>query len=235
MNLSRLTRHGRVRLAVCLSLGLPLAACDPAQMQQLQAQLTNGMVATTTGQLPGNLEHIFAQSPYNDDAPLSGQYPRVAFKVLASPGNHKDVLLATNMSNASGCWQLSATIWRSATQSEQVAPFLACLAPLIQAPAMTRSPLRAYMDWFGVKATLRSDVPGQTTGGQRTDGPKPPNTPFPQGIQYARYFGSITAQVGPQADTVEAWFWAAVLYHMDFDPGQLNDRRVWVVSYSATP
>lgn len=235
--LSRRTLSARLCTAISLAASVLLAACSPADQQaftqQFQQQLLGG-IGASGGALPGSMEHLFAQAPYNSAAPLSGQYPRVAFTVLSSPPNHGEFLLATAMRNASGCWQLSAVIWRSPSQSEPVAPFTACLQDVLRAPAAAQAGLRSYMNWWGPSSIMWQPSPGETTGTARTTGPLPPNTAFPQGVQAARYYGSVTPGGGPSQDSAEAWFWAAVLYHLDFDPAQFHDRRFWVVGYGGT-
>lgn len=240
----RVADRSRILLTVLAALSMVTIqgqAHAESIFKRLSDSITQGLHQSTGGggtpALPPTLEHIFADTPYDQRKSLAVQYPRVAFTVTTTPPNHNQVILANNVSAPYNhmCWTVSARVWKSRTASTDVAPFQACIPDLLQAPARANSPLRAYMDWFGVKGELRSNsTPGTTSGANRTSGPLPPENPFPQGVRAQRYFQAVFSQVGPMEWSGEAWVWAAILYHMDFDPMQLDNRRVWLVSVPYT-
>lgn len=182
---------------------------------------------------PGELEHLFAKSPFVTGTPLRAQFPRVAFTVLESPPNHAQMEMAINvgqqLNEYRACWKLSAVIWLSADQSTSVRPFTACFPDIVA--GLGQITITPYEDWWGIKGEIVTLASDDTTGSQRTAGPLPPSMPFPQGVQYLRYFHSTISMVGPESSTLESYLWTAILYRMDFDPTQIMDRRVWVIKY----
>ena len=197
---------------------------------KLASDLGGGASASGgSGSLPADIEHIFLKAPYDRSKPIDVQYPRVAMTVISSPPNHTFHPLSTMIGKINGCWKVSATVWTSETISEPVGPFDACMPVLLAAPSQTRTDMTAFEHWWLYNARIAGVPESATTGQDRTDGPKPPDNIFPTGIQYVRYFQSGGSQAVPEWGTFEAWFWAAVLYHMDFDPTAAKDRRFWIV------
>ena len=181
-----------------------------------------------SGGLPVEIEHLFLKTPYDTNRTLDTQYPRVAVTVVSAPPNHSAHFSATSIANAKGCWKLTATVWLSKSNSKSLAPFDACMPGLIAAPTTTQSPLDPYERWW-LYASMNPLPSSATTGQDRSDGPKPPESIFPTGIQYSRYFHSGGAEAIPERDSFDSWFWCAVLYHLDFDPMKRSDRRFWIV------
>ena len=72
-------------------------------------------------------------------------------------------------------------------------------------------------------------VGDDTTGTQRTDGPVPPNLLIPTDPATNRYYASNTG--GFDFGTNDAAMVMLMLYTMDFDLSNPQDRRVWIVRY----
>jgi hypothetical protein len=72
-------------------------------------------------------------------------------------------------------------------------------------------------------------VGDDTTGTQRTDGPVPPNLLIPTDPATNRYYASNTG--GFDFSTNDAALVMLMLYTMDFDLSNPEDRRVWIVRY----
>jgi hypothetical protein len=72
-------------------------------------------------------------------------------------------------------------------------------------------------------------VGNDTTGTQRTDGPVPPNLLIPTDPATNRYYASNTG--GFDFSTNDGALVMLMLYTMDFDLSNPEDRRVWIVRY----
>ena len=195
-------------------------------LQALKKGITSG--GLNGAGLPEEITHLFLKSPYKRGAPLDNQFPRIAFTVLDAPPNHATVLSVDGAAIAKGCWKLRAVIWLDGDSRKDIPPFDACM-PAIAQHAKVRGALAGYWDWWGPIGQIQIFTNDETTGSERTDGPKPPESPFPQGIKYLRYFNSVGIRVAPPPNIFEGYFWAVVLYAMDFDPTILHDRRVWII------
>jgi hypothetical protein len=214
------------------SLALICAACTSAQMDQLTESVKKGVSNGLSGtpgtdswgasSLPPELEHVFANSPFTDAR--TSQYPRVAFTVLAFPPNHADPWANFGGAGAhpTGCWMLSAVVWKNAKDSTKTAPFKACFPDILPQAKVTAD---LYVHWWQTVDKSRTNVSARNIGA-------PPSTVFPQGLAYVRYFDSRSTPVGPGYMTVESWLWTAVLYRLDFDPSKFADRRVWIDKYT---
>jgi hypothetical protein len=184
--------------------------------------------------IPPALAGVFLKAPYNVNAPLNNQYPRVAFTVLSSPPNHSE--LVSNLVLGGGavppaCWQLSARIWSSPKTSKDSGPFTLCMPGILS--VASGIPLRGFEEWCRAEQTLYRPTPGQqTTGERRTLGPIPPDTIFPGGVRYLGYYGGL-GEPFPITDTEEGYMWACLLYGMGFDWQKKQDRRIWIYKYNA--
>ena len=94
--------------------------------------------------------------------------------------------------------------------------------------------LNGYNNWALAGQSMSSISPSDpSTGSSRTNGPIPPDTPFPTGTRYADYYGNTTGSNGkyPGGASAEGRMWAAILYKMGFYWQNTSDRRVWVYKY----
>jgi len=94
--------------------------------------------------------------------------------------------------------------------------------------------LNGYNNWALAGQSMSNISPGDpSTGSSRTNGPIPPDTPFPTGTRYASYYGNTTGANGkyPDGASEEGRMWAAILYKMGFYWQNTSDRRVWVYKY----
>jgi hypothetical protein len=206
----------------------------PAAEKNGTLVLTGTQAGAAPSGLPSALEHLFAKSPFVRGTPLRAQFPRVAFTVLESPRLHALPVMPSAvgvLKQDQGCWKLSAVIWQSAEQSTSVEPFSACFPNIIA--GLGPLPVKAYENWWGIGGELVTLASEDTTGDVRTTGPLPPAKPFPQGVHYIAYFHSSISVACPEVYTLESYFWAGILYRMDFDPAQTKDRRAWVVKFNS--
>lgn len=210
-----------VTLSGCTNNGNAPSPSPGAMFDSLKSSLDRAVDKTTAklsgkgGKLPAPLEGILAEE---------GSYPRIAFTVVESPSNHADIettAFAMGSPIPSACWTLSAKVWHSASNSEDVPAFTACNPDILA----HNVPLRNYERWWHSQAS-------KSTGNKRTQGPKPPEMAFPKSIKYASYYGPQNGIIpAPAADTQEGLFWASVFYHMGLEPSNWNDHRVWIYKY----
>jgi len=185
--------------------------------------------------IPPELQNIFANAPHETSQPLTKQYPRVAFTVLTSPADHSQTAEASvsgGSQAASGCWVLSATIWYKEVASRETGPFTVCMPAILSGTEGTA--LNGYNNWALAGQSMTNISPGDpSTGSSRTNGPIPPDTPFPTGTRYASYYGNTTGANGkyPDGASEEGRMWAAILYKMGFYWQNTSDRRIWVYKY----
>jgi len=233
-----------VSIAFCLSatMAVPLfPAKSWAQdnslgsfFDKLKHDLNNSLVGPRSGNqvdIPIALRGIFANAPFQDNAPLSAQYPHVAFTVISYPANHslQVGLLATSTATQvpRACWTLQATIWTSKRASTTVPDFEVCNPDMIMLTAGV--PHAGFDKWLIFTRYPTPGQEGQTTGLERTIGPQPPATPFPAGVAFTAYFGGDPPL--PTVSSEEGWMWSSLLYRMGFDWNTVEDRRVWVYKY----
>jgi hypothetical protein len=185
--------------------------------------------------VPPELAGLFVNAPYDRNAPLNNQYPRVAFTVLASPPNHAEmvnILVTGGGQVPPACWQLEARIWSSPTVSKDTGPFTICMPGILSVASGV--PLGGYDYWLREEATIYRPIQGQqTTGERRTLGPIPPDTVFPEGVRYLGYYRNLPGSEFPSIDSEEGYMWASLLYGMGFDWDIRQDRRVWIYKYVA--
>ncbi len=165
------------------------------------------------------LFRIFAKAEYDTTKKLAVQFPRVALRVLTVPPAHNALW---QLQNASGCWTLSATLWKTRTASTPVGPFTIC----VPRDMPNEIGLGKVLDWAG-KAGFHS-VSDETTGNKRTDGPVPPSTPIPKDVGH-QHFWAPEGQMVPAK--MDAAMFGAVLAKMNFDWSVDADRRVWIVQF----
>ena len=203
--------------------------CTSAQVSELSNNIKNGLERDLLGKsepLPGGLDHVFAPHPYNASLPPDAQYPKLIFSVLQSPPNHSVVFPGFGGSVPSACWRLSARLWKSATEKEDIPPFNACLPGILPQKGTNgdaQASVELYTRWW--QSVAKSAPSG------RDDPRHPPSTAFPQGLGYIRYFDSSERPAAPYWKSVESWLWAAILYRIDFDTSIISDRRVWIDKY----
>jgi hypothetical protein len=189
-----------------------------------------GVSTASGGTIPPELTGLFLNAPYNPNASMDDQYPRIAFTVLTSPPNHAQLITIIRVGGGvvpPACWQLSARIWSSADKSKDVAPFSLCMPDILS--GVRGVPLRGWEDWVLMSTYRPPD--GQTTGERRTLGPIPPDSIYPQGVRYQPYYYNL--KEFPAGDSEEGTMWAALLYGMGFDWEKLQDRRIWIYKYVA--
>ena len=220
---------------ICL-LALPLlvTACTQFGETPVATQLA-GPAPQEGAAIPPELHNIFTNAPYETSQPLTKQYPRVAFTVLRSPVDHSQTVeaqMSGSSQAASGCWALSATIWYKEVASRETGPFTVCMPAILS--GTEGMALNGYNNWALAGQSLSNINPSDpSTGSSRTNGPIPPDTPFPIGTRYAAYYGNTTGANGkyPDGASEEGRMWAAVLYKMGFYWQNTTDRRVWVYKY----
>ena len=183
---------------ICL-LALPLlvTACTPVATQPAGPAPQEGAA------IPPELHNIFTNAPYETSQPLTKQYPRVAFTVLSSPIDHSQTVeaqMSGSSQAASGCWALSATIWYKEVASRETGPFTVCMPAILS--GTEGMALNGYNNWALAGQSMSNINPSDpSTGSSRTNGPIPPDTPFPIGTRYAAYYGNTT---GPTANILTA-------------------------------
>jgi hypothetical protein len=162
---------------------------------------------------------------YDSRVPLSGQFPHVALTVLHAPANWAGPAMQHDpftggFSNIRGCWTLTAVVWSSATTSKKVGPFDWCGPQDVQ---ITPGPMAG----MGV---LRIQDMSYSTGPNRTVGPRPPETIFPED---RRDFSSGIAPGTKLSQFTGSGLWLMfgnVIYEMGSSLGTSGDYRIWIVT-----
>jgi hypothetical protein len=194
-------------------------------------------VPTAATTVPAELKGLFSRSPLENSAPFGTQFPRVAFTVLSVPPNHAQnvqIYVTGGGQVPRGCWKLLAKVWTNATTSKDVGPFTTCVPDILMGARGV--PLAGYNNWALAGQTMVNLPRGaQTTGVQRSQGPIPPDTPFPTGAQYTAYYGWQGGVNGryPGGNTMEGYMWAGLMFGMGFDWNNIRDRRLWIYKYVA--
>jgi hypothetical protein len=173
------------------------------------------------------LRNILPQ--YDEDQPITNQFPRVAITIIDSPPDWAITFPRPRGWNF-GCWKLTATVWESNTKSRKVPEFQLCL-PQDGSDEVA----------FGASATwpvrAEKDIPN-LTGLKRTDGPRPPATVIPmdratderalarQGHQWQRAAAARLYYETPLGSLI-----GILRYQMGArDAGsESHDMRVWIV------
>jgi hypothetical protein len=238
-SVTRLFGSMRIVRVVCL-MSLPLVVTACTQFGEITSG--NPTVAQPSAApppmgagIPPELRNIFTNAPYESSQPLAKQYPHVAFTVLSSPPNHSQTLGAQVPNGgqaAADCWVLSAIIWYKEVTSRAIDPFTVCMPAILS--GTQSAALSGYDNWALAGQEMSNVRPeDQSTGISRTNGPIPPDTPFPTGARYATYYGQTGGANGgyPGGTSEEGRMWAAVLYKMGLIWRNTSDRRVWVYKY----
>jgi hypothetical protein len=164
---------------------------------------------------------------YDDRLPLSRQFPHVALTVLQVPPNWSGTAMQQNPFGGGfglirGCWTLSAVVWSSETTSKTVGPFDWCGPEDVKIQP-------AAMAGMGV---LRIPDMDYSTGPRRTNGPRPPETIFPEDRHDYKSFVPTTLM--SQNTGSALWLmYANVMYGMGSTPGKNGDYRIWIASINA--
>ena len=159
---------------------------------------------------------------YDDRLPLSRQFPHVALTVLQAPLNWSGTAMQANQFGGGfglirGCWTLSAVVWTSETVSRTVAPFDWCSPEDVQIQPQA-------MAGMGVLRIVDMDY---STGPNRTNGPRPPATIFPEDRHDYKNFVPTTLM--SQNTGSALWLmYANVMYAMGSTPGKNGDYRIWI-------
>lgn len=169
----------------------PQTIASPA-MAVPTAAVTTGSSIRTTATTP--LANLFAKHPY-DGTPKS-YFPRAAITV-------------TDWSR-SDCWTAVATIWRSSTKSESVAPFSVCWGKSMGFSINNAANLHLFMQQSSV----------QHSGNVRTAGPKPPMLVIPD-----------RSPIGEAKQLDFQGFVQQLLLDTGWKPGA--PTNIWLVGYDA--
>ncbi len=150
-----------------------------------------------------------------------GEWPRVAVTIhkleadAYKPGHSVNGKLTANGKTIRDlCMRVSAVVWTGPKQSRTIPEESFCGN---QGPARWVEPdVGSYILWAGANPTK-----GTNTGLNRTNGPNPPRTAFPQGTKYGNFIDSLAYRLLLQLTlTME--------FDMTVAPSQ--DRRLWIVS-----
>jgi len=161
---------------------------------------------------------------------LSQQYPHIAITVLYAPMGWMDdyrVVLRKRNNLAPPCFKMTAVVWLDATRSKTTDEFEWCIDK-----DMFMSELQpTYL--YSLAAT-RADY-GQTTGVNRTDGPRPPDKLLPN----SRETLDMEAKTNPQGaskdlnldeNSLFAVMFANVRKDLGETLGSDGDFRVWITT-----
>ncbi len=229
---------GRVLAGIAMLAALTGCEATEQALNEMAASLdaafapTSGAVASRSG-TSGNtaidnsaLAGLFDNAPYNPQAHFHDQFPRVALTVEKVPPNIQD---ASMSSEPTGCFELSAVIWRGHDQSETVNDIEWCV-PRDGAYGISLADAQL---WPG-GAHLFSTAPlHESTGNTRTNGPVPPAQPIPSDPKHQRLLGGVA--LGGSTMTfryLPGFMFYSVLYKMGFDWNEGQDRRVWITRFT---
>jgi len=174
------------------------------------------------------LNGLFSKNPYDEKIDPEFSYPRVALTVHDVPDNHDDIypigmpgrtkkLTIDEYEEIAGCWDLSATVWENSTDSETI-DFGWCY------PDDQDGTIHGRLVYNWVSFSGLSGPKGGHTGLERTTGPLPPRTKFPDNLAHKKFLGDMdqrynTIMLGSIMDT------------MGFDYTITEDKRFWVVRF----
>lgn len=175
-------------------------------------------VAASTGINGTILKDIFWDAPYEDYE--TTPYPRVALTFHSVPPFHNEMTSAAWLSSGpNGCWNLSAVVWHSSTERQDVEPFDWCM-PHNQEYGVAFSDL--FM-WLNQPVFVTEE----STGARRTVGPIPPDKAAPSHPRYRKFYNSDYLTT----ETANGYMFGSILYQMGFDWKVRADRRVWIVDF----
>ena len=151
------------------------------------------------------------------------QYPKVAFTVKKMPSfDTRHDTFETNLNKIKkGCWSLSAVVWRSRHQHENISNIEWCTPNNV-----VRNVAYADADvWLQRPAFYPTYK--KSTGTKRTIGPYTPDKAFPSDVRHKRLLGTDNIS----ARNYNGLMLASLLYQMGFDWSVVSDRRVWIVKF----
>ena len=225
-----------IRSASVIASALLLASCSPQDQASFRSSLeslrqvgNSPTPVVMAAPIPGPginetpLSHIFLRAPYDTQKPPTNQYPRVALTITAAPA---DATVMWQRQESQGYWLLTARIWRSASQFEDVGPFSIQIQRDAPTSTLTTRDVTAWRNFVPTAFAL-----GQgSTGDKRTIGPTPPTEAIPNDIAHKRYFTGGGQPFGFQMSNNELML-SVALYAMDFNTDILQDRRIWIVKF----
>ena len=146
-------------------------------------------------------------------------WPHVALTVIHVPDWGASVVppvLTPRYPSDSGCFEVSARIWRDTAHHEDVDPFFLCPQDVVQ-----------DVPFMGV---VYADIPAPgdaTTGSVRTLGPTPADHIFPHDPESMRLFGGIT----PTSQNGQLYLVGSLMIAMHYDWNSETHLRVWIAQY----
>jgi hypothetical protein len=160
---------------------------------------------------------------YDDTKPLSQQFPHVAITVLRSPTNWAGTEMQANpigggFSPIRGCWTMTAVVWSNMRSSKTVGPFDWCSPDDIQ---IHMGP----MGGMGILGAM-----DDSTGAERTNGPNPPETLFPEDRHDFKNGFVPTIKLSEFTGSALWLMFGNVIYGMGSMPGKSGDYRIWIVT-----
>lgn len=221
---------------------------------------TSGAATTYTRIDDTPLADVLAES-----TPVKGSkdkipYPRVALRVVGWDGSPiaaqyagdlrstlgRDNLAGNGRDIPSGCLKMTATLWKSPTQSQAVPQFAVCLNDLINTKATVNQTYASrtggvlvkqgvgigygFDEALGIPYGVWTKSPGTAvvtnpnTGHKRTDGPLPPLNAF--SVDEREY--PEWKIIGPNGLLAQYLLYA--MHHAGYYPDSDADGRLWVVS-----
>ncbi len=215
----------RKHMGIALALAVAHAGCRSFadRLMSNTEPTTCPSIKTTT------LAHLFAPHPYDTSRPSTDQYPRVALTVVQCPHGHAGVMLDGISGQVPGEWVLTAKVWTSPTLSHDVGPFSVDFQNDATRGTTPPNYNVSMRNWL-LSGDVSSTFSGDSTGNQRTQGPKPPEEGFPNDMATQRF---TTVQMGHlDIRSNDAAMLSLAYAIMDFDPNVHEDRRAWVVKFS---
>lgn len=235
-SMSRWLTGGRWLLPVLCLLNACAQQGGPGNSTDPLSDFMNGIKQSMNASGPGfglptprsnpSLEQVGLKNimpEYDDTKPLSQQFPHVAITVLRSPPNWAGTSMQGNtmgggFSLIRGCWTMTAVVWSNASSSKTVGPFDWC------------SPEDVQIQMGPIGGMGLPNMMDETTGIQRTNGPRPPETLFPED-RHDYNNGFVPTTKLSQFTGSALWLmFGNVIYQMGSSPGKNGDYRVWIVT-----
>jgi hypothetical protein len=181
----------------------------------------NSAAQDAAGLKQAGIFDIFVDIPYDESKKSEHQWPRVAIEVLSSPPNINEYYAGQGISGIPlGCFDMKATVWKSATDKKTSEPFKFCFDKDIAWGV----PLRDYQNWAS-----RWDLTNafrENSGNTRTN-VLPPKSFVPNNIKYKRQFSNSFLGGFYNADSVLGLMIFSVAAHAGIDPSISSDHRLW--------
>lgn len=198
------------------------------QASQKGANNGGGAISTGDGSTNGlsssfaqsGLIDIFVNAPYNESRKQDPQWPRVAIRVLKSPANYNKPFYNGLTDIPAGCFEMQATIWRSASNKKTSKPFKWCA----KQDLAYGTPLLSYNNWAsGWKIYQHT----QKNSGARRTSVLPPLTFVPNNVKYKRALGMNTGPTTYNVDSVIGLMVYSIAAQTGIDPALRADHRLW--------